>query len=198
MSQLRLFQTSKPISRKDAAKYVHDFLINELNEKDELDISPAFILKDLYDCRACVNNIAQAFLKGIILPREIYVFGNEDILLAEELAAIEDRIFNPQKRILPQLRLSQNVKRIEFTDIDFNLVRNKAIKLIDVTDIGKKTNSNDIEYIPLNQIIINPYICGNDRFVRLIFICEKGYLSYRAAQIAVRHGYNDVLYSSYD
>ena len=52
--------------RKTAAVLLHIFLLTELKEPDESDISGASILRDLYDCRVCVNHIAQVYLKGIM------------------------------------------------------------------------------------------------------------------------------------
>ena len=52
--------------RKDVARILHLYMTKELEIGDEADISPASVLKDLYDCRVCVNHIAQVYLKGIM------------------------------------------------------------------------------------------------------------------------------------
>ena len=54
------------VTRKDAARILHLYMTKELEIGDEADISPASVLKDLYDCRVCVNHIAQVYLKGIM------------------------------------------------------------------------------------------------------------------------------------
>lgn len=61
--------------RRAAAEIVHGFLKDVLKEKDIADISPAAVLRDLYDCRVCVNHIAQVYLKGIMDPVEIRGLG---------------------------------------------------------------------------------------------------------------------------
>ena len=58
------------VVRKKAAKIFHMYLLNVMHVKDEDDISPASIMKDLYDCRVCVNHIAQVYLKGIMKAHE--------------------------------------------------------------------------------------------------------------------------------
>ena len=60
----------KNVVRKKAAKILHMYLLNVMHVKDEDDISPASIMKDLYDCRVCVNHIAQVYLKGIMKAHE--------------------------------------------------------------------------------------------------------------------------------
>lgn len=52
--------------RQTAAGIVHKYLLNELKESDEADIRGAYVLKDLFDCRVCVNHVAQVWLKGIM------------------------------------------------------------------------------------------------------------------------------------
>ncbi|MCR5846962.1 MAG: hypothetical protein K6G75_02425 [Lachnospiraceae bacterium] len=54
------------IDRKNVARILHNYLRIVLKEKDEEDISKAYILKDLFDCRVCANHIAQVYLKGIM------------------------------------------------------------------------------------------------------------------------------------
>ena len=76
------------VLRKDAARIIHLYMLNILNIRDEEDISSAAILKDLYDCRVCVNHIAQVYLKGIMKAREypqgLTIFdSNSEITYAE-------------------------------------------------------------------------------------------------------------------
>ena len=58
------------VVRKKAAKIFHMYLLNVMQVKDEDDISHASVMKDLYDCRVCVNHIAQVYLKGIMKAHE--------------------------------------------------------------------------------------------------------------------------------
>ena len=59
-----------PITRKNAARICHMYLLKVMNVRD-LDIKGAEDLKDLYDCRACANHIAQVYLRGIMDAKNI-------------------------------------------------------------------------------------------------------------------------------
>ena len=85
------------ILRKDAAKILHLYLKNIRQVKDEEDISPAAVLKDLYDCRVCADHIAQVFIKGIMkghdYPGGLIIFDpNVEITDAEAREAISKTI----------------------------------------------------------------------------------------------------------
>ncbi len=57
---------AEELTRLDAAIIIHIFLRDVAGLKDLEDISGAAVLKDLYDCRHCVNHIAQVYLRGIM------------------------------------------------------------------------------------------------------------------------------------
>ena len=82
------------VLRKDAAKILHLYMLKVLSLKDEEDMSAASVLKDLYDCRVCVNHIAQVYLKGIMkaheYPEGLKLFdSNVELSEAEALEAIK-------------------------------------------------------------------------------------------------------------
>ena len=54
------------INRRNAARIIHNYLLKEKNIPDLSDISKASELRDLYDCRVCVNHIAQVYLREIM------------------------------------------------------------------------------------------------------------------------------------
>ena len=58
------------ITRKIAARIIHMYLLKVLHVND-LDISGAKELKDLYDCRVCANHIAQAYMRGIMNAKDL-------------------------------------------------------------------------------------------------------------------------------
>ncbi|WP_026504912.1 hypothetical protein [Butyrivibrio sp. NC3005] len=57
--------------RKNAARLIHIYMRDKMHQKDERDISKALNLRDIYDCRVCMNHIAQVYTKGIIEAIEI-------------------------------------------------------------------------------------------------------------------------------
>lgn len=59
------------ITRAEAAKAVHLYIRDSLGLPDLANISDAEVLKDLYDCRVCVNHITQAFLRGIMPGKDM-------------------------------------------------------------------------------------------------------------------------------
>lgn len=84
----------KPLDRKTVAKTVHEYLLNTLGIQDEANWDAAKELKDLYDCRTCVNHVAQVYVKGIMSaahPQE-KVFGMGEPVSSDELAQIVERV----------------------------------------------------------------------------------------------------------
>ena len=64
-------QPDKALTRGDAARLSHLYLLREKNIQDLKNITEAEALRDLYDCRVCANHIAQVFLRGIMFGTEI-------------------------------------------------------------------------------------------------------------------------------
>ena len=54
------------LDRRTAARILHRYMKIELGIPDVQDISAANVLADLYTCRACVNDVAQMFVRGIM------------------------------------------------------------------------------------------------------------------------------------
>ncbi len=85
---------AKELSRLDAAILMHKYLLEIEGVQDLEDISGAEVLKDLYDCRKCVNHMAQVYLRGLIAPvryplpdgREILLFDGKGSMRSEDLA----------------------------------------------------------------------------------------------------------------
>ena len=60
------YVTGDLLDRRGAAKITHLFIRDVFGIKDLDNIDPAEKLRDLYDCRVCVNHIAQMYLRGIM------------------------------------------------------------------------------------------------------------------------------------
>lgn len=90
------------IERRSVARITHMFLLVEKHEQDIEDITPANKLRDLYDCRICVNHIAQVYLKGImeavLIPgmseNEFWIFDSKANLEYKDALAIIEKIGN--------------------------------------------------------------------------------------------------------
>ena len=61
----------KQLDRKNAARLLHMYMKCELGIKDVTDITPAYELRDLFDCRVCANHIAQVYLQGVMNAAKI-------------------------------------------------------------------------------------------------------------------------------
>ncbi|MCR5119956.1 MAG: hypothetical protein K6B44_10130 [Lachnospiraceae bacterium] len=83
-------EAEENISRLDAARIVHLFLLKETEIPDLKDISGAAVLRDLYDCRVCVNHIAQVYLRGLIAAAEIEGISKEKFLIFDGKASLTD------------------------------------------------------------------------------------------------------------
>ena len=59
------------LDRRTAARILHRYMKIELGITDLADVSSANILADLYTCRACMNDVAQIFVRGIMSSRQV-------------------------------------------------------------------------------------------------------------------------------
>ena len=94
------------LDRRTAARIIHRYMKIELGVPDLPDISAANVLADLYNCRACVNDVAQVFLRGIMESRQIErdgkifeIFDMGGLVSQEEaleLVGSFDRLRNPR------------------------------------------------------------------------------------------------------
>ena len=82
---------TRQLERRTAAYMVHVYLTEVINEPDEPSIEPAFILKDIYECSACIRHIAQVYLKGIMSAKD-GVFGVRTPVEKDEAVCIAERV----------------------------------------------------------------------------------------------------------
>ncbi len=189
------------LSRRQAASEAYHYVKNVLAEPDEEEYLQAAVLEDLFDCKVCVMSVAQVFLKGIVLPREERIFGMEDILEEIDLEQIRDRILHKEKRIPPRRLGGAAAKNVGTVDIE----KEYGARIIDVRDeenfcrdyIPEVEQSTKVENLPLEEIIINPHILGDDKYAPILFVCAKGIKSSKAAFVAVKAGYRQVFYGHY-
>ena len=68
LEEIDLIESSRPILRGSAARILHLYMKKIRQEPDLEDWSRVKNLADLYDCRTCVQHIAQVVEKGIMEP----------------------------------------------------------------------------------------------------------------------------------
>ena len=76
------------ISRKNVARILHQYLLRARGVADIGDISQAYKLKDLFDCRVCANHVAQVYLRGIMDAKNLMKEGE---FLWFDLDGIDDK-----------------------------------------------------------------------------------------------------------
>lgn len=102
LSQEDILYCDNMLERKNAAKILHLFLKRELCVPDLMDISAAGSLIDLYDCRICVQHVAQVYLRKIMEPatrmlwegKQVEVFGMRDGISPDQAKEIIARLFS--------------------------------------------------------------------------------------------------------
>lgn len=187
------------LSRKAAARIVHQFMRFELRETELLDISPAGELQDLYDCRSCVMHVAQVYCKGIMdgLPfgEESLIFGMEETVWDDECAEILERLFCPGKRkTRVVLQQGERVAKVLTLSQVKEYLQQKDTMLIDVRILHdfRENHIKGAMHIAMNDILKNPYMVCENRKRRLLLYCEEGNQSEVAAQCLINAGYEKV------
>lgn len=61
----------RDITRKNAARILHMYLLKVRGISDISGIEKAHVLRDLFDCRMCANHVAQMYLRGIMDARDL-------------------------------------------------------------------------------------------------------------------------------
>ncbi len=102
LEPLNLVQAEKAIERRTAAGILHRFLQKVLREADLPSWEEAKKLRDLYDCRTCVNHVAQVYCKGIMDGVEMesgeLIFDMYGTITAPEAEEMAERMLYPEMR----------------------------------------------------------------------------------------------------
>lgn len=195
------------IKRKTCARIVHEFLKKEMNEPDEENVDCALTLKDLYDCRICVNHIMQVYSKGIMESRiegDILIFKNEEIISEEEALKIVARIFEKEKRLLRERKSDFLPGKKSFSEIigksedGINLSEiDMPTYIIDVRPhyMYEKEHIDNSLNIPFTEIVREgKKALGNllDSQAQFFLYCENGYLNEIAQRALISDGVENV------
>lgn len=192
-------KSSCHIKRKTAARILHQFLRFELHEQDDIHISHASKLQDLYDCRICAGHIIQVYVKGLMdgyLNKDNrLIFGMNDSISIEEAKEIVTRIWNPMCRYQKEsVHTPSEVITITY-EIALSQLRTEInVLLIDVrpTHEFEMSHIKEAHNIPLAHILKNPYSVGIQHDKKIFLYCAEGYQSYMAAQCLLDAGYERV------
>lgn len=193
-----------PIERRIAARIVHQFLRLECGEKDEEDWKAVYELRDLYDCRICVNHVAQVVTKGIMKGKydavsNCYIFGMKDGIDLKEAKEIVRLMFHKEERngSREDLKIrTKNPKKLRFEEVKELIRINKQSVLVDVRlqwEYEKEHLPQAIN-MPLARILENPNRMNDYREWSVFLYCEYGYKSEMAAACLKDAGFKEVYY----
>ena len=191
-----------PLTKKNCARIIHEFLRCEQKEPDELDSGPAGRLQDLFDCRVCAGHVMQVYTKGIMdgcqSPEGRYIFGMEEYIRASTAVEIVERVFRKEKRRLRSSRTEADRKaeKISFSKAQFFGGKMQDVILVDVRSEAEylEGHLDKAIHCPMMEILKNPYAVCERRDVHIIVYCTKGYMSETAAQSLMQVGYEQVSY----
>lgn len=191
------------IERRSAARIVHEVLRKERKEPDEDHWQNARQLKDLYDCHACVNHVAQVYVKGIMDPiNGSDLFGMRQQLTCSEAETIVLRMFDDQKRKLPKEKMpvTRSAVMLSLRETFAYLTKNKQAMLIDVrtAEEYEKRHLTGAIHVSMTDVMKNPYRITPDYDVPMLFYCQQGYQSEIAANCVIEAGYKEVFYLKWE
>lgn len=184
----------KLIERRSAARIVHEALLTEFGERDEMSWSAAENLVDLYFCHTCVIHIAQMYVKGIMLSKENYIFDVLGNITWSEAAAITARMLDREQRIPQTEGRKLIITNLSLEEAWELILQDSTAMLIDVRTI-EEYNVLHIKKsicIPLRNIVNNPFSVCIKRDTPIILYCQKGYKSSVAAQTLIDAGYSRI------
>lgn len=195
-------ETILGLKKKNAAGIVYEYLRHHLHEEDLLDLSPALLLKDIYDCRVCAFACMQVYCKGIMDGICDNVFGMESVLTEEEAEEIVRRILWPEMRkVRESMAPSAPFKPLEESQM---LAEHGYVFLVDVRNENAyaKDHPEFSVNIPLARILEKPEcveIARAETEVEsqsVVLFCDAGHLSLTAANCLLDYGYKKVYYTS--
>jgi len=193
------------MTRKNIVGLIHDFLRTELQEPDEIDSEPAYVLQDLFDCRVCAGHIIQVYVKGImdgiVLPDGRKVFDAEKQVSKEELSDIMTKVCFPEFRTLRRSKEGKETSHCEPVEISAEQAKQlvqeeKNILTVDVRTMREYEQNHlpDAVNVPLLDIVKNPYIFSENRNKTILLYCSEGIQSRVAVQCLLEAGYPKVAY----
>lgn len=194
----------QPLQKKHCARIVHNFLLIEKKEPDEIDSGPAGKLQDLFDCRVCAGHVMQVYTKGIMDGYKNkdgrYIFGMEDRMSKALAEQVLYRMFCRDSRVPHQQEVSMQAACISFQEASSVLRSVSDVVLLDVRTEAEYQEGHleGAINVPMMNILKNPYAVSERRDIRILVYCKQGYMSETAAQSLIRAGYEDVSYFAWN
>ena len=193
------------MTRKNIVGIIHEFLREELQEPDEIDAAPAYVLQDLFDCRVCAGHIIQIYVKGIMdgitMPDGRIIFDAEKTVSERELAEVLTRVCFREFRTP---RRSEAVKsspvpepeEVSPEQVSRLLREEKNVLLVDVRTEREYAEEHlqGAVNVPVLSVIKNPFLFSGYYGKKILLYCGEGYQSKAAAQCLLEAGYKNVAF----
>lgn len=200
-----MLEQDAPLFRRSMARILHDFLRVECGEQDEADWGIATRMQDLYDCRTCVNHVAQMVAKGILEPKRVVadgrlveIFGMTMPVTRQEALEGITKAFYKELRVTPAGKEKEKENRINCVPAEQFPEYRKAhphLVCVDVRtrDSYEKEHVPGAISVPLAEILQNGRLdVGQEQ--EIFLYCELGYQSRIAANCLLENGYKKLSY----
>lgn len=223
--QIDFAKPDELLERRTAAHIVHYILKNILKETDEPDITLAFELKDIFECKVCLPHITQVYVKGIMFA-EGNAFGVRKPVDDGEAKEIAVRIFDRASRVRPEAVTFQSAVSVLTEDGLEKLIKEYSPLILDIDTIDaaetgesklkdfiitkKEFDTNTkITKIPMTQIIRNPYCIRsyiesiarfdtNDLAYPVVILSRSTECAQTTGECLVQAGYRNVWMGYFD
>lgn len=189
------------LDRKTAAKTVAFILTEILCEDVEINPASDYDLYDIFSCKSCTGHILKAYTKGIIPGVSRGRFGIDRPVSEEEALVFAERIFYPDKRVVPKPKRTADARFITEEEIKEHIEKGENVLVIDVR---KRSVSREEPYpgpivnFPFEELYINPRMISfglksaNDLIVTK---CDFGYTAAETAHFLTKMGYGNVFFT---
>lgn len=201
-----LTESDTPIQRRRLSGILHEYLKRECGEWDEPEWGSAGSLRDLYDCRTCVNHVAQMYAKGIVgaVDETRRIFGMREPVEYREAEESVLRMFEPTRRRKPGKGFDRQERAEGGPDREGRgqeLLLPESLPpsgiLLDVRTEGEflAGHPDGAVNIPLLCLMGAPQVPGAGRDTVIYAYCDGGYRAEMAAQCLREAGYTRVFAS---
>ncbi|MGN0424526.1 MAG: rhodanese-like domain-containing protein [Acetatifactor sp.] len=206
LEEIDLIEIHRPILRGSAARILHLYLKKIRRETDLEEWHRAKHLADLYDCRTCVQHIAQVVEKGIMEPDTLQTSEGDRLVFSGRRSMTENeaqRICRRAIYVSERLKTDPVASPGEPLDQMKGLTQREVLSaffgeeklrrkrlLVDVRPLSSfdKNHLPGAVHCPLAGILEGTYDRLFARWEEVFFYCEEGYQARIAAAYLAEKG----------
>ena len=198
----------RSLIRSYTARISIETLQKIINEPLESDVSAAQKLHDLEACSACIEYVAQAFTKGIMIGKPDGYFYGDDVITRAEAAIVIMKILDPTMREPQVSDVVTSTVPSDSETADINTITPDEVLQLLNNDNGENALLVDVRSqeehltgfidgsvcIPLPDIAANADTLLPDKNRMIILYCQKGSRTLQAYNLLIAAGYTNVFY----